>query len=141
MEYPIRRELKLGEIARLSRAVSKSDVDRMAELTGDFNPVHVDEEFAKRTRFGSCIAHGVIPFGLISAVLGTKLPGPGAIYLKQSLEFLLPVRVGDHITAEVEVVSWQEDTRIATLRTRCFNQLDQCVVRGEARLLLDQLSP
>jgi 3-hydroxybutyryl-CoA dehydratase len=129
----------IGENARLSRTISEDDIQRMAEISGDFNPVHTDEEFARRTRFKGRIAHGLFSAGLISAVLGTKLPGPGSIYLSQTLKFLHPIRAGDTLTAEVNVVAWRPDKRIITLNTRCFNQDEREVVQGEAVLLVEAL--
>jgi 3-hydroxybutyryl-CoA dehydratase len=138
-EYSSRDDFAIGEKARLSRTVTEDDIRQMAEITGDFNPVHTDERFASRTRFKGRIAHGVFSAGLISAVLGTKLPGPGAVYLKQTLDFLYPVRARDMLTAEVEVIAWRADKRIITLRTRCLNQDGKDVVNGEAVLLVDKL--
>jgi 3-hydroxybutyryl-CoA dehydratase len=129
----------IGEIARLSRTISDDDIRRMAEISGDFNPVHTDDEFARRTRFKGRIAHGLFGAGLISAVLGTKLPGPGSIYLSQTLNFLHPVRAGDTLTAEVQVIAWRADKRIITLKTRCMNQDGREVVQGEAVLLVEEL--
>jgi 3-hydroxybutyryl-CoA dehydratase len=137
-EYQSHDDFAIGEKARLSRTVTEDDIRHMAEITGDFNPVHMDEGFASRTRFKGRIAHGLFSVGLISAVLGNKLPGPGAVYLKQTLDFLYPVRPGDTLTAEVEVIAWREDKRIITLKTRCFNGDDRDVVTGEAVLLSDK---
>ena len=134
-----RDDFTIGEKAQLSRVISEDDIRRMADITGDFNPVHMDEEFASRTRFRGRIAHGVFSAGLISAVLGTKLPGAGAVYLKQTLDFLYHVRAGDTLTAEVEVTSWRADKRIITLKTRCLNQDGKDVVYGEAVLLVEKL--
>jgi len=133
------QDYNLGAKASLSRQITEADILRMAEITGDYNPIHLDEEFAKRTRFKGRIAHGVFCAGLISAVLGTKLPGPGSVYLKQTLSFLFPVRPGDTLTAEVEVTSWQADKRIITLKTTCSNQNGKEVVSGESVLLVDKL--
>lgn len=127
----------LGQSESISRAISEEDVLQMARLTGDHNPVHIDEEFALKTRFKGRIAHGVFCSGYISAVLGTKLPGPGAIYLSQTLEYLRPVRIGDVLTAEVEVSAWNNEDRRMCLITRCRNQNGECVARGEARLLVE----
>ena len=138
-EYESRDVFHLGEKASLSRSISEEDIGRMADISGDFNPVHMDDEFAGRTRFKGRIAHGLFSAGLISAVLGTKLPGPGAVYLKQELNFLYPVRAGDTLTAEVEVVKWRPDKRIITLKTRCQNQDGREVVDGEAVLLAEKL--
>jgi len=138
-EYGVREKFELGEKASLSRRIAESDIRDMANVTGDSNPVHLDPEFARKTRFGECIAHGLFCSGLISAVLGTKLPGPGAIYLSQSLKFLVPVRVGDTLTAEVEVTRWREDKRIIALATNCFNQDKVMVAEGEAVLMVDKI--
>ena len=138
-EYSSRDDFAVGEKARLSRTVTEDDIRRMAEITGDFNPVHMDEGFASRTRFKGRIAHGLFSVGLISAVLGTKLPGPGAVFLKQTLEFLYPVRAEDTLTAEVEVTAWRADKRIITLKTHCLNQDGKDIVNGEAVLLVDKL--
>ena len=136
--YPSRDDFAIGEKAQLSRLITEADIIAMAGITGDTNPVHTDEEFAAKTRFKGRIAHGVFSAGLISAVLGTKLPGPGAVYLKQTLNFLYPVRAGDTITAEAEVSAWRADKRIVTLKTRVFNQEGKDVVEGEAALLVDR---
>ena len=138
-KYLSRDDFAIGEKTQLSRTISEDDIRRMADITRDFNPVHMDEEFASRTRFKGRIAHGVFSAGLISAVLGTKLPGPGAVYLKQTLDFLYPVRAGDTLTAEVEVTAWRADKRIITLKTRCLNQDGRDVVHGEAVLLVEKL--
>jgi 3-hydroxybutyryl-CoA dehydratase len=138
-EYSSPDDFIVGVSANLSREITEGDIQRMAEITGDYNPLHMDEDFAKRTRFKGRIAHGVFSVGLISAVLGTKLPGPGSIFLRQTLDFLYPVRAGDVLTAEVEVISWQADKRIIALKTRCLNQDGRVVVSGEAVLLVDKL--
>lgn len=135
----VRTDFIVGEKARLSKVVTEADVEAIAEVTGDYNPVHVNEVFAQKTRFKGRIAHGMLSAGLISAVLGTKLPGAGAIYLSQSLNFLAPVRIGDEITAEVEVTKWREDKNIIHLETRCFNQKGKDVLSGEAVLLMDKV--
>jgi len=108
-DYTSTDDYSIGVKASLSRQITEVDIKRMAEVTGDYNPLHLDEAFAKRTRFNGRIAHGVFSAGLISVVLGTKLPGAGGIYLKQTLEFLYPVRIGDLLTAEVEVTAWKAD--------------------------------
>ncbi|UCG24408.1 MAG: MaoC family dehydratase [Chloroflexota bacterium] len=138
-EYRSRDDFTIGERAQLSRSITDDDIRVMADITGDFNPVHMDDEFAGRTRFKGRIAHGMFSAGLISAVLGTKLPGPGSVYLKQELNFLYPVRAGDTLTAEVEVTNWRADKRIITLKTRCHNQDGRDVVDGEAVILVEKL--
>ena len=128
----------VGQKASIAKAITDSDILTMAELTLDRNPVHIDDAFASGTRFGGRIAHGVLAIGLISAVLGTKLPGPGSIYLSQTVEFLAPVRPGDTVTAVVEVVAIREDMQIVTLKTECHNQQKQTVLTGEAVVLVEE---
>jgi len=131
-----RNHFRVGERASLAKTVTEENVRTLAELTGDTNPLHLDEEYARKTRFGRCIVHGVFSGGLISAVLGTRLPGPGAIYLSQQIEFLAPVYIGDTVTATVEVVSWRPEKRIVTLKTDCHNQDNKQVVTGQAVLIV-----
>jgi len=133
----VRSEFKIGERSQRSKTVSDDDINSFARVTGDTNPVHTDPEFADKTRFKGRIAHGMLIAGLISAVLGTQLPGPGCIYLSQSLSFVRPVRIGDTITAEVEVSDWNPGKRIIRLKTRCFNQTGEDVIIGEAVLLVE----
>src|SRR5689334_25099493 len=114
--------ISVGARASLTRVISDTDITAFAELTGDSNPLHVDDAFAVRSRFGRRVAHGLLSAGLISAVLGTRLPGPGAIYLQQTFRFARPVYPGDTITATVEVTAYREDRRIATLTTTCTDQ-------------------
>ena len=125
-------ELKVGESAQLSKTVSETDVYLFAGITGDFNPAHVDEEYAKKTYFGARIAHGLLPAGFISAVMGTRLPGPGSVYLRQELTFLGAVRIGDTITARVEVAEIDTVKGRVRLLTTCDNQKGQRVLTGEA---------
>jgi len=129
---------QIGEQASLSKTISEEDVNAFAALIGDFNPIHVDTEYAARSRFGRRVAHGAFTGGLISAVLGTKLPGHGAIYLSQLIKFLAPVYLGDTITATVEVTAWRPEKRILTLRTDVHNQDGVQVATGEAVLLADR---
>ncbi len=127
----------LGQQASLSKTITEEIVRQFAAVTGDTNPLHLDEDFARTTRFGRRIAHGVLSLGLISAVLGTQLPGPGAIYLSQEVRFLRPVYLGEQITAEVEVLSWDTERRHLRLRTRCLNAQGAEIVTGEALLLVE----
>jgi len=136
----IRNDFQLGEQASFSKTVTETDVTTFAGLIGDFNPLHVDAEYARQSRFGRRIAHGMLAGGLISAALGNSLPGPGAIYLSQQLEFLAPVYIGDTITAVVEVIAWRSDKRIITLKTDCHNQHDKQVVTGKAVLMVERPS-
>lgn len=126
-----------GQRASWTKTITEADVQAFAALTGDFNPLHVDAAFAGRSRFGERIAHGMLTAGLISAALGMRLPGPGGIYLSQTLRFLRPVRLGDTVTATVEVVKWQPARRLLTVRTTCANQRGEPVVDGQATLLVD----
>jgi acyl dehydratase len=125
----------VGDSAEITKTIEQSDVDAFAEVTGDHNPVHVDEEFAMTTRFGKRIAHGMLTASLISAVLANKLPGEGSVYLGQTLQFVAPVFPGDEITARVTVKEIREDKPIMKLETICLNQLGKIVVRGEATVL------
>ena len=131
------RAFRVGEKASLTRTVTEQDITAFARFTGDTNPLHLDDDYARTTRFGRRIAHGFLTAGLISAVLGTKLPGPGAIYLEQHLRFTKPVYPGDTITAVVEIVRYQKEKGLLTLKTECFNQNEELVLTGEAVLLVD----
>ncbi len=128
--------LEVGQSASFSKTITETDVVMYAGLTGDLNPFHVDAAFASTARFGKRIAHGMLVAGLISTVLGTKLPGPGTIYLHQELDFRHPVYLGDTVTAVVEVLEVRKDKPIVTLSTRCFNQDGTLVVEGKAVVLL-----
>jgi acyl dehydratase len=129
-------KLNTGDTAEMTKTIEQADVDAFADLTGDHNPVHVDEEFAKTTRFGRRIAHGMLTASLISAVLANKLPGEGSIYLGQTLQFVAPVFPGDTITARVTVKEIREGKGIVKLDTVCTNQRNEPVLRGEATVLL-----
>ena len=128
-------KLSIGDTAEITKTIEQSDIDAFARVTGDHNPVHVDEEFAKTTRFGRRIAHGMLTASLISAVLANKLPGEGSVYLGQTLQFVAPVFPGDEITARVTVKEIREDKPIVKLETICMNQREEVVVRGEATVL------
>jgi 3-hydroxybutyryl-CoA dehydratase len=132
-----RTDFYVGEQASSTRTVTESDVTTFAGLVGDFNPVHMDDEYARKSRFGRRVAHGTFTGGLISAVLGNKLPGPGSIYLSQQIEFLAPVYIGDTITAIVEVTSWRPEKRIITFKTDAYNQEEEQVVTGKSVLLVE----
>ena len=125
----------VGDSAEITKTIEQTDIDAFARVTGDHNPVHVDEEFAKTTRFGRRIAHGMLTASLISSVLANKLPGEGSVYLGQSLQFVAPVFPGDEITARVTVKEVREDKPILKLETICMNQRDEIVIRGEATVL------
>ncbi len=131
-------ELEIGMSAELERTISGADIDDFARLTGDTNPVHVDEDAARRSRFGERIAHGMLTAGLVSAVLGTRLPGAGAIYTGQTLRFTRPVPIGTTITARVEVIELDSERRRARLATTCIDQEGRTVLDGEASLLVPE---
>jgi acyl dehydratase len=124
--------LRVGQVAEITNVVTEEVVGRFTTVTGDLNPVHVDEAYAATTPFGRRIAPGALASAYISAVLGTKLPGHGTIYLSQSVRFLHPVYIGDTVVARVEVTSIRADKPIVTLRTSCVNQAGTLVVDGEA---------
>jgi acyl dehydratase len=128
-------KLSIGDSAEITKTIEQFDIDAFARVTGDHNPVHVDEEFAKTTRFGRRIAHGMLTASLISAVLANKLPGEGSVYLGQTLQFVAPVFPGDDITARVTVKEIREDKPIVKLETICMNQRGEVVIRGEATVL------
>ncbi|HYV09545.1 MAG TPA: MaoC family dehydratase [Pyrinomonadaceae bacterium] len=128
-------KFSVGDSAEITRTIEQADIDAFAAVTGDHNPVHVDEEFAKTTRFRRRIAHGMLTASLISAVLANHLPGEGSVYLGQTLQFLAPVFPGDEITARVTVLEIREDKPIVKLETVCVNQREEMVLRGEATVL------
>jgi 3-hydroxybutyryl-CoA dehydratase len=130
--------LKIGDKATFSKTVTDADVVSFARVTGDEQPLHLDQAFAAKTRFKGRIAHGMLSAGFISAVLGTKLaPHNVVVYLSQQMRFRLPVAIGDTITAEAEVTAIDVEKRIVTVRTDCTNQRGEAVVKGEATVLLD----
>lgn len=129
-------DLAVGQVAELETLVTDDCIRQFAAATGDVNPLHLDEVAVARTRFGGRIAHGMLSAGFISAVIGTKLPGFGAIYMSQSLRFTRPVRIGDTITARVEIVELFPVKRRFRALTTCRNQRGELVLDGEAIILL-----
>lgn len=129
---PTYDELKIGNKASFSKTISESDIYQFAGITGDFNPLHVDAEYAKTTVFKERIAHGILTAGFISSVLAMKLPGPDTIYLSQNLIFKSPVKIGDTVKAEVEVLEKRDAKKIIRLRTLVKNQHNEIVIDGEA---------
>jgi len=127
---------KLGDKASRTQLITDEMIRSFASLTGDTNPVHLDDDYAAGTRFGRRIAHGMIAAGLISATLANDLPGPGTIYLSQTLEFKRPVYPGDTITTIVEVKNVRSDKPIVTLGTVCTNQDNKIVLEGQAVVLI-----
>ena len=122
----------IGTQATLSRTITEDDILLFALVSGDHNPIHLDAEYAEKSLFGKRIAHGFLIGSLISAVLGNDMPGPGSIYLGQTLKFLAPIHIGDTVTVTVKVVELREDKRIITLHTNCTNQHGTLVLSGEA---------
>jgi len=125
-------ELKVGDSAEWSRTVTEDDIKLFAKATGDINPVHLDQAYAEKTFFKRRIAHGLLSLGYISTVLGNILPGHGTIYLSQEVKFLAPVRIGDTITARVEVMEVIPEKNRAKFKTICLNQEGKIVVDGAA---------
>jgi len=123
--------LQVGDSAEFAKTVSETDIYLYAGITGDFNPAHVNEAYAKNTFFKTRIAHGMLTAGFISAIIANQLPGPGTIYLKQDLRFLAPVRIGDTITARVEILELNAEKNRARLKTICTNQDGVIVLEGE----------
>lgn len=132
-------DVKVGFRAEYSRTVGAEDIRNFAEVSGDTNPLHCDPQYAQRTRFGECIAHGMLGAGFISAAVGTLASHACAVYLTQTLRFLRPIKVGDTIRAIAEVKSIDAERRTATLNTACYNQHGEPVVTGSALVLLDPL--
>ena len=128
-------EISVGDKASFTKTITEGDVYNYAGVTGDMNPAHINEEHAKNTMFKTRIAHGMLGGGLISAVLGMNLPGPGTIYLNQTLTFTAPVKFNDTITAEVEVIEKIEEKNRIKLSTICKNQDDKVVIKGEALVM------
>jgi 3-hydroxybutyryl-CoA dehydratase len=124
-------DLDVGQQASLMRTVMNDDVHLFAALSGDTNPIHISEAFAASTKFGQRIAHGMFTASLVSAILGTRLPGPGAVYLSQTIQFLAPVRIGDVVTATVEVVELVPARRRVRLFCECVCD-GRAVLEGEA---------
>ncbi len=125
-------EIKMGDAAEFAKTISESDIYLYAGVTGDFNPAHINEQYASGTFFETRIAHGMLSAGLISTILGNMLPGPGTIYMKQELSFLAPVRIGDTITAKAEVIEINAEKKRVRLQTTCTNQDGTLVLDGQA---------
>lgn len=128
-------EISLGDRAELTRVVQQSDIELFAVLSGDINPAHLDEEYANASKFQGVIAHGMWGGALVSTLLGTQLPGPGTIYLQQSLQFKYPVRPGDEVTVSVEVREKRDEYRHVLLDCQAVNQAGKVVISGEALVM------
>jgi 3-hydroxybutyryl-CoA dehydratase len=125
-------DINVGDEASLTRTITEAHIVIYAGLTGDWNPVHADAEHAAQSMFGERIAHGMLVAGLISAVLGSQLPGPNSIYLGQDLSFVAPVKIGDTVKVVVTVTDKRDDKRIIKLRTTAYNQRGEMVINGIA---------
>jgi 3-hydroxybutyryl-CoA dehydratase len=136
MELTKYSDIKLGQKAEVVHTMTAEDVQTFGDLSGDYNPLHFDEDWAKNTMFGGRIAHGILTASYISTAIGMHLPGPGTIYMSQSMRFLGPVRIGDTITALVEVVNLNDEKQRVTLKTICINQDGKVVLDGEALVTL-----
>ncbi|GEM83536.1 MAG: (R)-specific enoyl-CoA hydratase [Meiothermus sp.] len=131
-------KFKVGDSASYTQTIGEAHIAQFIGAVGDTNPLHVDAEFARKSRFGQRIAQGILVAGLISTAIGTKLPGVGAIYLGQTLKFLRPTFIGDTITATVTVKAIRKDKPILTLETVCTNQRGEQVISGEATVLYEE---
>lgn len=128
-------DLAVGMTASFARTVTEADIVLFSGVSGDTNPIHLNEEYAATTMFKGRIAHGMLSAGFISAVLGTKLPGPGAVYVSQTLRFKAPVRIGDTVTARVEVSELLPERKRASFKTECL-VAGKVVIEGEATLMV-----
>ncbi len=131
---------ELGQTDSLIRSVTAAEVERFAEASGDTNPMHLDETFAATTRFGRRIAHGMLGASYISALIGTRFPGPGTIYMSQTLNFTAPVFLGDELTVTATVIRYQADKQILTLATTVTNARGRQVIGGEAVCLVADIA-
>ena len=125
-------KLSVGQSARFSKTITETDIYLYAGISGDFNPAHVNEQYAAKTFFKTRIAHGMLTASFISTLIGTILPGPGSIYMRQELNFLAPVKIGDTVTAIAEVTEIIADKKRVRLKTWCVNQDGTTVLDGEA---------
>lgn len=128
--------IQIGETFSIERTVTDELVRRFAELSGDYNPIHLDDEFAKNTRFGRRIAHGMLSGAFISAVLGFEFRERKIVYLSQTMKFRAPVFIGDTVTVKATVTKIREDKQIVTLETLCIDQDQEILVEGEAAVMI-----
>jgi 3-hydroxybutyryl-CoA dehydratase len=128
-------DIAVGQTASFGKTVTEADILAYAAASGDTNPVHLNEEFAKTSKFKTRIAHGMLSAGFISTVIGTKLPGPGCLYVSQTLNFLAPVKIGDTVIAKAEVLEKIPEKRRLRLKTTCYCG-DAAVIEGEAWVLI-----
>jgi len=128
--------LKIGDTFSITKEVTDEVIRKFADVSGDYNPIHLDEEFAAKTQFGKRIAHGMLGASFISAVLGYKLSEQKVVYLSQNLKFIAPVFIGDTVTAKATVTNIREDKPIVTIETVCENQKGETVITGEGKIMV-----
>ena len=128
-------DLKIGTTDEFSKTISEADIQTFADVSGDENPVHLNPEYAKATVFKGCIAHGILTASFVSTVIGTRMPGPGCIYVAQNLKFKAPVRAGDTVKAVCTVTELNEKRKFAEIKTQCFVG-DTLVVDGNATIMV-----
>lgn len=128
-------QLEVGQIHESSVTITEEMIERFAQATGDHNPIHLDEDYAKGTIFKTRVAHGMLQAGILSGVLGTRFPGVGTIYLAQTLKFLKPVFIGDEITFRLRVVELLKEKNRARMETVCINQRGETILTGEALVM------
>jgi 3-hydroxybutyryl-CoA dehydratase len=133
-------KIKVGDSASVTKTITEADIQAFGDLTGDHNPLHFDQDHARRTRFRQPISHGMLTGSLFSPIIAHQLPGEGAIYLSQSLKFLAPVYAGDTITATLTVRAVREDKQIITLDGVAKNQRGEVVITGESVVLVEDLA-
>lgn len=127
--------MKVGDSVKVQHQVTQEVVNQFAELTGDFNPLHVDLKYAAQSQFGQTIAHGALIVSFFSSALANRLPGPGTIYLGQKVNFKAPVFVGETVIVQLKVLSIREDKPIYTIETSCFDSKNNLLIEGEATVL------
>jgi 3-hydroxybutyryl-CoA dehydratase len=131
-----RTSFTVGEEATFTRTFTQEDVQTFSKLSGDTNPIHLDENYARQTRFGGRIIHGMLVASLISSALGTILPGPGCVYASQQLSFRAPARIGERLTARVRVSDWDATKGRIILATEVINERNEQMIVGEAKMVL-----
>jgi 3-oxoacyl-[acyl-carrier protein] reductase len=135
------QEIQIGMVRKLTHKLTSNDINRFVELTGDDNRIHTDFDYASRTSYKEPVAHGMLSASFISTIIGTKLPGDGALWFSQSLEFLLPVRVGDFLTVSAKVVKKDDKSNVIELQTNVSNQYKQLVIKGFAKVKVVEQEP
>ena len=129
------QEIEIAEKSTFTKTINGAGIVNYAGITGDFNPVHINSEYAQKTKFKGRIVHGMLSVGLISTILGNDLPGPGSIFVSQNINFIAPVRIGDTVTASVKVIDKDEEKNKLYLETICKNEKDNLIIDGEAVIM------